>query len=140
MGTFLRAAVMVLLVGILVAAQFLRADSWFPLGSLGQYAYPRDPDGDVINTYVMGTTTTGAEVRVGLTPASAGISRVEFEVQLPKILEDPDLLGDIVEVWETNHRPHELVSVTVYENHSPMSGGALSAEPYDVPLLTWETR
>lgn len=130
---------LVLLVGVLISAQFLRADSWFPLGSLGQYAYARDPNGDVINTYMMGTTTTGEHVRVGLTPASAGISRVEFEVQLPEIQEDPDLLGDILEVWEANHPPYELVSVTVYKNHSPMSGGALAGEPYDVAVLTWAT-
>src|SRR5699024_12877607 len=110
MGTFLRAAVMVLLVGILVAAQFLRADNWFPLGSIGQYAYPRDPEGDVINTYVMGTNNTGAEVRVGLTPASAAIAREEFVLHLPKIMEDADVLGDVFEVWQADNLLHWLAS------------------------------
>ncbi len=138
MGALWRVGVMVLLVGVLVAAQFLRADHWFPLGSLGQYAYPRDPDGDVINTYVMGVTTTGDEVRVGLTPGSAGIARVEFETRLPEFQAEPALLGDIVEAWQDSHPPHVLTSVTVYENISPMSAGALASEPYDTVVLTWE--
>ncbi|UFU06050.1 hypothetical protein [Ruania halotolerans] len=133
-----RAGVMVALVTILITAQFLRADHWFPLGSLGQYAYPRDRDQHVVNTYVTGITTTGREVRVGLTPGSAGISRVEFENYLPEIHDDASLLGDIVDAWEMSHPPNVLVSVTVRQQISPLSGGALGAEPYDVVVLHWE--
>jgi hypothetical protein len=40
---------------VLLVAQLGRHDEWFPLGMLGQYAVPRDPDGTVVNTYLTPT-------------------------------------------------------------------------------------
>ncbi len=40
---------------MLLVAQLGRHDDWFPLGMLGQYAVPRDPDGTVVNTYLAAT-------------------------------------------------------------------------------------
>ena len=40
---------------MLLVARLGRHDDWCPLGILGQYAVPRDPDGTVVNTYLAAT-------------------------------------------------------------------------------------
>lgn len=126
------------IVAILVTAQFARGDDWFPLGTLGQYAYPRDPDGAVINTYLTGTTTDGEEVRIGLTARSAGITRVELETHLDELDSDPSMLAGIAEVWEGNHPGQELATLTVRQTVHQMDGGAAAGEPEERVVLTWE--
>lgn len=125
------------LVATLITAQFARGDDWFPLGTLGQYAYPRDPDGAVINTYLTGVTTDGDEVRIGLTARSAGVTRVELEVHLDELADDPSMLAGIAEVWEGNHPGIELETMTVRQTVHEMAGGALAGEPEERIVLTW---
>ncbi len=125
------------IVAVLVAAQLGRGDDWFPLGTLGQYAYPRDPDGTVLNTYLTGTTVDGEEVRIGLTARSAGVTRVELEVHLGELEQDPSMLAGIAEVWQGNHPGVELESMTVRQTVHQMAGGALVGEPEDRVVLTW---
>lgn len=125
------------IVAVLITAQFQRGDDWFPLGTLGQYAYPRDPDGTVINTYLTGTTTAGEEVRIGLTARSAGVTRVELEVALPDLETDPSMLAGIAEVWEGNHPGQALDTMTVRQTVHQMAGGALEGEPEERVVLTW---
>lgn len=126
------------MLAVLVTAQLTRGDDWFPLGTLGQYAYPRDPDGVVVNTYLTGTTTTGEEVRIGLTARSAGVTRVELEVALGDLHDDPSMLAGIAEVWEANHPGVELATMTVRQTLHQMAGGALAAPPEERVVLTWE--
>lgn len=132
-----RLAVGLLLVAVLITAQFARGDDWFPLGTLGQYAYPRDPNGAVLNTYLTGTTTDGDDVRIGLTARSAGVTRAEFEVHLVELHDDPSMLADIAAVWEGNHPGVELATMTVRQTVHRMSDGALVGEPEEKVLLTW---
>src|SRR5690606_30068898 len=126
------------MLAVLVTAQLTRGDDWFPLGTLGQYAYPRDPDGVVVNTYLTGTTTTGEEVRIGLTARSAGVTRVELEVALGDLRDDPSMLAGIAEVWEANHPGVELATMTVRQTLHQMADGALAAPPEERVVLTWE--
>ncbi len=125
------------MVAVLITAQFTSGNSWFPLGTLGQYAYPRDPDGAVINTYMTGTTTVGDEVRIGLTARSAGVTRVELEVHLSELADDPSMLAGIAEVWEGNHPGVELETMTVRQTVHRMIDGALDGEPEERIVLTW---
>lgn len=133
-----RLAIGVSMVVVLLTAQFMRADDWFPLGSLGQYAYPRDPDGAVINTYMTGVTIDGDEVRIGLTTASAGITRVELETQLGALTENPSILAGIVAVWESNRPGVELASVAVRQTVHRMQNGALHGDVEERVVLEWE--
>jgi hypothetical protein len=133
----LRLILGVAIVAVLVTAQFTRGNDWFPLGTLGQYAYPRDPDGAVINTYLTGTTTEGDEVRIGLTARSAGITRVELEVHLDELAHDPSMLAGIVEVWEGNHPGVELATMTVRQTVHRMANGAVDGEPEERVVLSW---
>lgn len=137
MRTGWRLIVGLVIVAVLVTAQFARGDDWFPLGTLGQYAYPRDPDGAVINTYLTGTTTAGDEVRIGLTARSAGVTRVELEVALPDLHDDPSMLAGIAEVWQVNHPGQELATMAVRQTVHQMAGGALAAAPEERVVLTW---
>src|SRR5690606_10881953 len=102
------------------------------------YAYPRDPDGVVVNTYLTATTTTGEEVRIGLTARSAGVTRVELEVALGGLHDDPSMLAGIAKVWEANHPGVELATMTVRQTLHQMADGALAAPPEERVVLTWE--
>lgn len=132
-----RLALSVAIVAVVVTAPFVRGDDWFPLGTLGQYAYPRDPDGTVLNTYLTGVTTAGAEVRIGLTARSAGVTRVELEVHLDELEDDPSMLAGIATVWEANHPGQELATMTVRQTVHPMADGALAGDVQDRVILTW---
>jgi hypothetical protein len=138
MRTGARLLVSLAIVAVVVTAQFTRANDWFPLGTLGQYAYPRDPHGTVLNTYLTGTTVDGEEVRIGLTARSAGVTRVELEVHLAQLADDPSMLAGIAEVWQGNHPGVELESMTVRQTVHEMAGGALVGEPEDRVVLTWD--
>ena len=137
MRTALRLIMGVAIVAVVITAQFSRGNDWFPLGTLGQYAYPRDPDGAVINTFLTGVTVDGEDVRIGLTARSAGVTRVELEVHLEELADDPSMLAGIAEVWEGNHPGVELVSMTVRQTVHRMAGGALNGEPEERVVLTW---
>jgi hypothetical protein len=80
-------------VGVLLAAQVVDTNDWFPLGSLSQYAAARPADGSVVATSLEGTTVDGEVVPVRLTPGSVGLSRAEVEGQGQRIIADPELLG-----------------------------------------------
>jgi hypothetical protein len=89
--------VLVLLLGlvVLVGAQLRDTNDWFPLGSLSQYATPRASDGTVVATYLEGTTDDGEVVQVPLSPGSVGLSRSELESQQLRVVDHPELLGDL---------------------------------------------
>jgi hypothetical protein len=133
-----RLIVGLLIVAVVVTAQFARGNDWFPLGTLGQYAYPRDPDGAVVNTYLTATTTDGAEVRIGLTARSAGVTRAEVEVQMADLQDDPAMLADIAAVWEGNHPGEQLETMTVRQTVHRMSDGAVVGAPEEKVVLAWD--
>lgn len=134
----LRLLIGLAMVAVVITAQFSRGNDWFPLGTLGQYAYPRDPNGAVLNTYLTGTTTDGDDVRIGLTPRSAGVTRAEFEVHLSEMQEDPAILAGVAAVWEGNHPGVELATMTVRQTVHRLQDGALVGDPEDKVILTWE--
>jgi len=83
-------------VGVLLTAQVVDTNDWFPLGSLSQHATARPADGSVVATSLEGTTVDGEIVPVRLTPGSVGLSRAEVEAQGQRIIADPALLAGLM--------------------------------------------
>lgn len=125
------------LLTILVAAQFGRHDNWFPLGMLGQYGVPRDPDGAVLSTYLEGTTAQGATIPIELTTASSGITRVELETHLPELQADPSALAEVATVVERRNPGLDVVSLHVRQEVWRLEGGAVSGPPEIRDLISW---
>lgn len=90
-----RILVLLLGLGVLLTAQLRDTNDWFPLGSLSQYATPRASDGTVVSTFLEGTTADGEVVRVALSAGSVGLTRSELESQQGRVVEHPELLGEL---------------------------------------------
>lgn len=138
-GRTVRLAVAAAILGLVLVAQLDRHDDWFPLGMLGQYAVARDPDGEVVNTYLVGMDAQGREVPITLRAETAGLTRVELEIALGRGLrEDPSPLGAVARTYEDNHPGTDLVALEVRERVDTLRGGGRVGPPMDRLVLRWE--
>lgn len=138
-GRTVRLAVAAAILGLVLVAQLDRHDDWFPLGMLGQYAVARDPDGEVVNTYLVGVDAQGREVPITLRAETAGLTRVELEIALGRGLrEDPSPLGAVARTYEDNHPGTDLVALEVRERVDTLRGGGRVGPPMDRLVLRWE--
>ncbi|WP_134774234.1 hypothetical protein [Ornithinimicrobium flavum] len=138
-GRGVRLAVAAAILGIVLAAQLDRHDDWFPLGMLGQYAVARDPDGEVVNTYLVGVDAKGRQVPITLRAETAGLTRVELELALGRGLrEDPAPLGAVARTYEDNHPGTDLVALEVRQRVDTLRGGSRVGPPTDRLVLRWE--
>lgn len=122
---------------VLLVAQLGRHDDWFPLGMLGQYAVPRDPDGTVVNTYLEGIDRSGRTVPITLTASESGITRVELETHLPELADDPALLAGVVRAHQAAHPGTELTALQVKQRVHRFRDGAVAGPPTVRTVLTW---
>lgn len=97
-------------------------DSWFPVGPFSMYSGRADPDGQVNSTRVVGLTAAGEEVR--LSGGAVGLRRAEFEGQLPRLQEQPELLALLADSYAAQH-PDEapLVRVQVVQRRTQLVDG-----------------
>ena len=137
-GRVARLLVAALVLGVVLVAQVDRHDDWFPLGMLGQYAVARDPDGQVVNTYLVGQEAGGRTVPIQLRAQSAGLTRVELEVALPALREDPSPLAAVARTYEENHPGTDLVALEVRQRVDTLRGGARAGASVDRLVLRWE--
>lgn len=121
-----------------VVAQLDRHDDWFPLGMLGQYAVARDPDGEVVNTYLLGVDADGRSTELPLRAEVSGITRVELEVALAGLREDPSPLEAVARTYERNHEGTDLVALEVRQRVDTLRGGGRVGPPTDRLVLRWE--
>jgi hypothetical protein len=112
-------------------------DDAFPFGPFRMYSTRADPDQPVISTRVVGLTATGEEVR--LSGGQVGLRRAEFEGQLPRIVEDPELLGLLADSYAEKHPDAEpMVEVQVIQRHIELSSGQPTDEIDDRVLVSYE--
>jgi hypothetical protein len=86
-------------VGVLVlAGTFYGHDDWFPVGPFRMYATASKTTGRVAVPELAGVTVDGAtvEIRAG----ELGLRRAELEGRLPRLREEPELLAELVRVYE----------------------------------------
>jgi hypothetical protein len=97
-------------------------DDAFPFGPFRMYSTRADPDAPVISTRVVGLTAAGEEVR--LSGGQVGLRRAEFEGQLPRIAENPELLGLLADSYADKHPDAaDLVEVQVVQRRFELSSG-----------------
>jgi hypothetical protein len=111
-------------------------DSAFPFGPFRMYATRADPDAPVISTRVVGVTGAGGEVR--LSGGEVGLRRAEFEGQLPRLEEHPQLLGLLARSYAQQHpSAPELVSVQVVQRRFELSNGTQTGAFSDTVLVAY---
>lgn len=137
LGAGVRVVLAFAMLAVLLTAQLGRHDDWFPLGMLGQYAHPRDPDGSVVNTSAEVRLAQGSWAPVTLTAAASGITRVELEQTLPTLVEDPDGLARLAAAYEERHPAADVVEVRVRQHVTSFADGARSGGPQVVDIVSW---
>ncbi len=112
-------------------------DYAFPFGPPRMYATRADPDTPVSSTRVVGLTDDGTEVR--LSGGEVGLRRAEFEGQVPRLVDDPELLGLLAENYLHNHGESEpLVAVAIIVRRLELRDGASTGAFVDEVLVTYD--
>ncbi|TDE10385.1 hypothetical protein [Jiangella asiatica] len=126
---------------VLTFGQLHDTNDYFPLGSLSQYATPRDMDGTVRSVYMLADTTGGDQVRVPLNPGGVGVGRADIESQLDRIVADPSLLQGIADAWSELHPEADpYVRLYVMRDTFQLEDGLQQGTPTTEELTTWEVR
>jgi hypothetical protein len=119
---------------VLLAGTVWGTDADFPFGPFRMYSTRADPNAPVVSTRVVGLTGTGEEVR--LSGGQVGLRRAEFEGQLSRLVEQPELLGLLAESYAERHPgAAELVAVQVVQRHFELRAGAQTGAYDDVVLV-----
>ena len=109
-------------------------DSDFPFGPFRMYSTRADPNAPVVSTRVVGLTEAGQEVR--LSGGEVGLRRAEFEGQLPRMREHPELLGLLAETYAERHPDAEpLVEVHVVQRRFELVDGQRTGEYSDTVVV-----
>ena len=121
---------------LLVAGTVAGQDDHFPFGPFRMYSTADDPDGRVLSTYLQAVDDEGRVVdRVG--EHDIGLRRAEYEGQLSRVVEQPEILGELADVFAERHpdRP-PWVEVSVVQTAYELVDGVPTRERTRV-LATW---
>ena len=117
-----RLAATAVVLALTFGGSVLGDDSWFPVGPFSMYAGRADPDGQVDSSRVVGFTAAGEEVR--LSGGAVGLRRAEFEGQLPRLVEQSELLELLAQAYSERHPDVEpLVRVQVVQRRTELVDG-----------------
>lgn len=126
---------------VLALGQLRDTNDYFPLGSLSQYATPRDMNGTVSSVYMLADTVNGGQVRVPLNPRGVGVGRADIEAQLNRIIDDPSLLQAIADAWSQLHPDADQYAMLyLMRDIYQLADGIQQGGPETHELTAWEVR
>jgi hypothetical protein len=121
-GRRLRLTATAVVLALLLAGSLWGDDDEFPFGPFRMYSTRNDPNAPVISTRVVGLTAAGEEVR--LSGGQVGLRRAEFEGQVSRIREHPELLGLLAESFADAHpSAPDLESVQMVQRRFELADG-----------------
>lgn len=91
-----RAALIVLGIGLLIAGTLVGDDYAFPFGPFRMYSTSTPPNGHMAVVVLEARTAGGTWRRTSLSSWNVGVNRAEVEGQIPRFRAHPELLRDIV--------------------------------------------
>jgi hypothetical protein len=125
-----RLAACAVVLAVLLGGTLWGTDADFPFGPFRMYSTRADPDRPVVSTRVVGLTAAGEEVR--LSGGEVGLRRAEFEGQLSRLAEQPELLSLLAESYADHHPDAEpLVEVQVVQRRYALEDGQRTGEVTD---------
>nr|WP_204331511.1 hypothetical protein [Geodermatophilus sabuli] len=133
-GRRVRLAASAVVLALLLGGTLWGNDSEFPFGPFRMYSTRADPDRPVVSTRVVGLTAAGEEVR--LSGGEVGLRRAEFEGQLPRLVDQPELLGLLADSYAGQHPDADpLVEVRVVQRRYELEDGRRTGEVTDSVLV-----
>jgi hypothetical protein len=136
-GRRVRLAATTVVLALILAGTVWGTDDDFPFGPFKMYSTRADPDTPVVSTRVVGLTAIGEEVR--LSGGQVGLRRAEFEGQLPRIVEHPQLLGLLADSYAERHPgAEELVEVQVVLRRFGLADGQQTGSWADDVLVSYD--
>lgn len=139
-GVALRVVGTVAALGVLAYGQVADTNDLFPLGTLSQFATPRDLDGTIRSTYLLADTATEDEQRVAMNKQTIGVARAEVEGQLQRILDNPELMQSLIDAHAALKPDLDAIE-TLYLMRSiqQLEDGYVVGEPEKVEVLRWDS-
>lgn len=135
-GRVIRLIIGAAILALTIGGTVFGDDFAFPLGPPRMYATRADPDAPVSSTRVVGFTAEGEEVR--LSGGEVGLRRAEFEGQVPRLVENPSLLGLLAMTYQANHpEAAPLMTVAIIVRRFDLDNGAQTGAYVDDVLVTY---
>lgn len=132
-----RLAAVVVILALLLAGTVWGDDDAFPFGPFRMYSTRNDPNTPVISTRAVGVTAAGEEVR--LSGGQVGLRRAEFEGQINRLREHPELLGLLADAFEqANPDAPELVAVQMVHRRYELADGKPTGDYTDTVVVEFE--
>jgi hypothetical protein len=133
-GRAARLAASAVVLALLLGGTLFGDDSEFPFGPFRMYSTRADPDQPVVSTSVVGVTADGDELR--MSGGETGLRRAEFEGQLPRLVEQPELLGLLADTYAEAHPDaEELVAVRIVQRRYELQDGRRTGAHSDSVLV-----
>lgn len=119
---------------LLLAGTVWGDDDAFPFGPFRMYSTRNDPNVPVISTRAVGVTAAGEEIK--LSGGQVGLRRAEFEGQINRLREHPELLGLLADAFaEANPSAPELVAVQVVHRRFELADGRPTGDHTDTVVV-----
>ena len=132
-----RLAAVVVVLALVLAGTVWGDDDAFPFGPFRMYSTRNDPNTPVISTRAVGLTAAGEEVR--LSGGQVGLRRAEFEGQLGRLREHPELLGLIADAFaDANPGAPELVTVQMVHRKLELADGKPTGDYTDTVVVQFD--
>lgn len=132
-----RLLAMLLAGATVVCAQIMHSNDLFPFGALDQFSSGTDPDGEVVNTCLLGVRD-GESIDIAFGTGTVGIQRAEMENQLELVAADPSLLAPLVVTYDAAHPEAPLDALVLCQRITPLRAGVPHGEVRLVEVARWE--
>lgn len=132
-----RLSAALIILALLLTGTVWGDDDAFPFGPFRMYSTRNDPNAPVISTRAVGLTAAGEEIK--LSGGQVGLRRAEFEGQLQRLREHPELLGLLADAFAEAHPDApELVAVQVVHRKFALSDGQPTGEHTDTVVVEFD--
>lgn len=138
-GKWVRVAVAVVGIGLLINGSVRASDDAWPFGPMSQYAMSVPDDAKIDYTRISAVTDAGTTVDVPLNIEGAGVARAEIEARAGEIQKDPSLLQQVADGWARKHpdKP-KYVKLELIRDTTQLVNGRVEGPPTSQVLATWE--
>ena len=121
---------------LLLAGTVWGDDDHFPFGPFRMYSIANELDGEVSTVTFVATTAT--RERLEIAPDAFGLRPAEIEGQLPRLIEDPEALGRLIDTYaRLNDGAEDIIVLRLVEETSVLEDGRPVRSESSV-LVSWE--
>lgn len=136
-GRRLRVLVTVVGAVVLLWGTFWGTDDDFPFGPFKMYSHANSPDGFVSSNRLEAVDATGR--RLKLTDSATGLRRAEIEGQIPRFLDDPELLASVADAYADRHPDAPaLARIEIIRRRYQLEDHEPTGDVAETVVVSWE--